>query len=156
MGHMAWTLFKTAIFTVVLPGTIAVYVPHGVSRGAIFNVPRDAIGYAGVVPIVSGIVLYLRCAWDFAAGLGTPAPIDPPKMLVVRGPYRWTRNPMYVAVTSVLVGEWTTTRSAPLGWWALTVFIGFNLFVLLYEEPTLRGKFGEEYERYCRTVPRWI
>jgi hypothetical protein len=89
-------------------------------------------------------------------GRGTPAPIDPPKTLVARGPYRWTRNPMYVAVTSVLIGECMMTRSPSLWRHALAVFVGFNLFVRLYEEPTLREKFGDEYGAYCARVPRWI
>src|SRR5258708_8116656 len=157
MARHLWTLLKTAIFTVVLPGTIAVYLPDALTRGAIFNGPHDAIGYAGVVPLVFGILLYLRCAWDFAiVGLGTPAPIDPPKTLVVRGPYRWTRNPMYVAVVSVLTGECAFTQSATLVRYTLTVFLGFYAFVLFYEEPTLRSKFGAEYTKYCARVPRWI
>jgi protein-S-isoprenylcysteine O-methyltransferase Ste14 len=154
---LAWTLVKTAIFTVVLPGAIAVYLPDAITRGGIFDVPRDPARLAGFVPLVAGAILYLWCAWDFArVGLGTPAPIDPPKTLVARGPYRWTRNPMYVAVISVIAGECVMTRSAPLWRYALAVFAGFYAFVLLYEEPTLRGKFGDEYRAYCARVPRWI
>jgi len=154
---VAWTLVKTAIFTVVLPGTVAVYLPNAVTGGAIMNGPRNAAGYAGLALLAFGLALYLRCAWDFATvGLGTPAPIDPPKTLVARGPYRWTRNPMYVAVTTVLAGEWMMTRSSALGWYVLTVFIAFNAFVMLYEEPTLRAKFGDDYRQYCARVRRWI
>ena len=89
-------------------------------------------------------------------GRGTPAPIDPPKELVARGLYRYVRNPMYVGVMSILVGEALIFASRTLVWYAVTVFIGFNLFVLLYEEPTLRHKFGAAYERYCAAVPRWL
>ena len=89
-------------------------------------------------------------------GLGTPAPIDPPKTLVVRGPYRWTRNPMYVAVLAVLIGECVVTQSAALAEYSVAVFFGFYAFVLFYEEPTLGHKFGDEYRQYCARVPRWI
>jgi protein-S-isoprenylcysteine O-methyltransferase Ste14 len=129
--RLAWTLVKTAIFTVVLPGTIAVYLPDAITRGAVFDVPLDVIQLAGFVPVVAGVLLYIWCAWDFAkVGLGTPAPIDPPKALVARGPYRRTRNPMHVAVLCVIVGECVTTRTALLGWYAFAVFAGFNAFVL--------------------------
>jgi len=157
MFDRAWALFKTAIFTIVVPGTVAVYLPDALTRGAVFAPPSGLAGYAALIPIAFGVVLYARCAWDFSVvGLGTPAPIDPPKALVRRGPYRWTRNPIYVAVTSVLVGEWILTGSSALGWHALAVFVGFNAFVMLYEEPTLREKFGDEYTNYCGRVPRWL
>ena len=141
----------------MVPGTVAVYLPDAITRGAIFSPPGFGLRTAGLVPLVFGVLLYLRCAWDFAVGgLGTPAPIDPPKTLVVRGPYRWTRNPIYVAVTSVIVGECLLTGSTSLWQYALAVFAGFNLFVMLYEEPVLREKFGDQYRQYCARVPRWI
>jgi protein-S-isoprenylcysteine O-methyltransferase Ste14 len=153
----AWALVKTAIFTVLVPGTVGGYVPYRLTRGAVARPPADWIGYVGLLPLAFGVALYLRSAWHFAVtGLGTPAPIDPPKTLVVRGPYRLTRNPMYVAVLSVLVGETLMVRSAVLIEYALAVFAAFYAFVLLYEEPMLRSKFGTEYREYCAHVPRWI
>ena len=157
MGPRIRALIKTAIFTVFVPGTVAVYVPYRLTRGAIAALPGDLVGYLGVLPLVFGIALYLHSAWQFAAvGLGTPAPIDPPKTLVVGGAYRWTRNPLYVAVLSVLLGEFLTVRTVALAEYALAVFAGFFAFVLVYEEPVLRAKFGDAYDHYCARVPRWI
>ena len=87
---------------------------------------------------------------------GTPAPMDPPKELVVVGFYRYVRNPMYVGIILILIGYFLW-----FGYWSLliytaSVFIVIHLFVTLYEEPTLQRKFGESYEKYCRRVPRWI
>src|SRR5919198_1431798 len=89
-------------------------------------------------------------------GLGTPVPFDPPKRLVMRGPYGWTRNPMYVGMISILVGEAVMERSVVLAEYAVAVLIGFFAFVVLYEEPTLRAKFGAAYDEYRGRVPRWI
>ncbi|MFH1538963.1 MAG: isoprenylcysteine carboxylmethyltransferase family protein [bacterium] len=112
---------------------------------------------AGAAIIVPGVLIYLWCAWGFTfIGRGTPAPIDPPKELVAAGLYRYVRNPMYVGVLLVLLGEAVYFGSAALFLYSVIVFIMFNLFIVIYEEPTLKGKFGESYERYCRAVPRWI
>ena len=89
-------------------------------------------------------------------GRGTPAPIAAPKRLVVTGFYRWVRNPMYVAIILVVVGEALVFRSAALLLYAAVLWITFHLFVLLYEEPHLRGRFGPPYEEYVRSVPRWV
>jgi hypothetical protein len=94
---------------------------------------------------------------DFAlAGRGTPAPIDPPRELVVRGLYRVTRNPMYVGVLTVIAaGSWLF-GSVPLAFYAFVVFACFHCFVIGYEEPTLRRSFDGAYQRYCAAVPRWL
>src|SRR5262249_16236541 len=104
-----------------------------------------------------GVLIYLWCAWDFgAAGSGTPAPIDPPKDLVVRGLYKWVRNPMYVGVLSFVIGEAMLFESPLMFGYAFLVFLLFSAFVILYEEPVLRTKFGDSYRRYCEVTPRWI
>jgi hypothetical protein len=90
------------------------------------------------------------------AGRGTPAPIDPPKELVVRGLYRFARNPMYVGVLAVIAGQSWLFGSPPLAIYALAVFACFHVFVIAYEEPTLRRHFDGAYERYCAAVPRWL
>ncbi len=115
-------------------------------------------GAAGWLLIAAGIALYFACAfWGFALrGKGTPLPIDPPKKLVVEGPYGLVRNPMYWSVASVMLGEAAVLHSVALAELALAFFAGVNVFVLLYEEPALRRKFGAEYEEYCRRVPRWL
>ncbi len=151
------TLCKTLIFILVLPATITVYLPYWLLAARPATAQLYAFRYVGLLPILLGVGMNLWCAWDFAVtGRGTPAPIDPPKELVVRGLYRYVRNPMYVGVLSVLLGEALFFATRTLLWYAAIVFVGFNLFVLLYEEPTLRGKFGAAYERYCAAVPRWL
>jgi protein-S-isoprenylcysteine O-methyltransferase Ste14 len=111
------------------------------------------------VPSVLGFAVALRCVWDFGrTGHGTPAPIAPPKRLVVVGFYRYVRNPMYLGFIAGWIGLWIVFGQANLAaiGVALAVVIGVNLFVRFYEEPTLRKMFGAEYEEYCRNVRRWV
>jgi protein-S-isoprenylcysteine O-methyltransferase Ste14 len=108
---------------------------------------------------VLGFAVALRCVWDFGqTGHGTPAPIVPPKKLVVVGFYRYVRNPMYVGFFVGWIGLWVVFGRA--SWQAIAVaaavVLGVALFVQLYEEPTLRKMFGEEYQEYCRNVRRWL
>jgi protein-S-isoprenylcysteine O-methyltransferase Ste14 len=110
---------------------------------------------AGVLGVVcAGLSLY--CAWGFAVhGHGTPAPIDPPKVLVIQGLYRFNRNPMYVGIIGVILSETLFFGSVPLLIYAAFLWFGFHLFVVFYEEPHLRSKFGKKYQEYCQRVPRW-
>jgi protein-S-isoprenylcysteine O-methyltransferase Ste14 len=99
----------------------------------------------------------LWCWYDFAVrGLGTPAPYDPPRNLVVSGPYRVVRNPMYVAGTTFLLGLALITGSAGLAVYAILFWLFTATFVLLYEQPALEHRFGESYLRYRASVPAWI
>ncbi len=151
------TLFKTLLFILVAPATVTIYLPYSLLASRPATAQPGAFRYVGLLPILLGVGVNLWCAWDFAVtGRGTPAPIDPPKELVARGLYAYVRNPMYVGVLSILLGEVLLFASRTLLWYAAAVFVGFNLFVLLYEEPTLRRKFGVAYERYCARVPRWL
>ena len=150
---------KTLLFTVVVPGTVTVLLPYWFlsSEPTVFTTQLGVVRYLGLLPILLGASIYLWCAWDFAAtGKGTPAPIDPPKQLIVRGLYRWVRNPMYVGVLLILLGEALFFASPTLVAYPAAIFGVFHIFVILYEEPTLRGKFGDPYQRYCNSVPRWI
>ena len=152
---MFWRLMKTLLFTLVMPGTIGVYLPQALKHGAAH--PAEPIRYVGEVLFVSGALVYFWCAWDFVSkGLGTPAPIDAPRVLVVKGLYRFTRNPMYVGVTSVIFGQALFYGSRSVTIYGCVVVLGFNLFVLFYEEPMLKRLFGAQYDEYCRNVPRWI
>ena len=116
-------------------------------------------GAASIPFMVLGAILTLWCVWEFAwTGLGTPAPFDPPRRLVVRGPYRWVRNPMYVGVGTFLIGEALALRSITREMLILvaTLWVASSLFILVYEEPALRGLFGKDYENYCKHVRRWV
>ena len=149
-------LFKTFIFTLVVPAAVTIYVPLWLVAPRA-RVRADAAHLAALLPIFLGVCAYVWCAWDFATrGRGTPLPLDPPKELVARGLYRRVRNPMYVGVTAILLGESLLLASPALLWYTVAVVVWFNLFVLFYEEPALRRKFGASYERYCATVPRWL
>jgi protein-S-isoprenylcysteine O-methyltransferase Ste14 len=115
--------------------------------------------WLGAVPSVLGFAVAIRCVWDFGwTGRGTPAPVAPPKRLVVVGFYRYVRNPMYVGFISGWAGLWIVfgraNRAAIVT--AVVTVLAVVLFVALYEEPTLRKTFGAEYEEYCRNVPRWV
>ena len=150
-------VLRTVIFTIVVPGFWTVLMPYWLlPRGV-----RPQLGGAGAFGVLLmglGAALYFLTAfWGFAVrGQGTPAPIDPPKKLVVVGPYRLVRNPMYWAVALVILGEAALFRSIALVVEAILLFTAASLFVLLYEEPALRRKFGAEYDEYCGRVPRWV
>lgn len=150
-------VLRTLIFTVFVPGFWTVALPYLI-------LPSDArpglrgARAAGWLLIGAGVALYFATAfWGFAVrGKGTPLPLDPPRKLVVEGPYRVVRNPMYWAVALVMFGEAAVFRSLLMAEWAAALLVAASLFVLLVEEPSLKKKFGEEYEAYCRNVPRWF
>jgi protein-S-isoprenylcysteine O-methyltransferase Ste14 len=138
---------------VVVPATVVVYVPAQLARSP----GSPALAIVGGVVIAAGLCLVAWCFFDFAArGRGTPAPWDPPRHLVTRGPYRVVRNPMYVGILTTLLGESLFFGSVSLLAWTVVVAITVHLFVVLYEEPGLRDRFGSEYERYLVDVPRWL
>ncbi len=151
---MTSSIVKTVIFTILVPGTVAVVVPHAIGTDASAPNLYSSIGF---LPMALGVAIYRWCAWDFAtAGQGTPAPIDAPKRLVVRGLYRFVRNPMYVGVLTVLFSESIVFRSTRILTYAIVVFVFFHLMVILYEEQALKRKFGASYEEYLKSVPRWM
>ncbi|MGH8222653.1 MAG: methyltransferase family protein [Woeseiaceae bacterium] len=148
-------LAKNLLFTIVVPGTVAVYVPVFAFSHAAVSISPGSLAAGGLLLI--GGSIYLWCLWDFAsAGRGTPAPIDPPKQLVVRGLYRYSRNPMYVGVVSVIFGWALLFQTLSLAVYGLAVAACFHLVVVLYEEPHLKRVFGPSYEQYCSRVGRWL
>lgn len=155
---MLSTLLKTLVFTVFVPGTVTVIIPYLLirSNSPMARTEIGVAGYAGLLLLIPGVLIYLWCAYDFAVSRGTPAPIDPPKELVVRGLYRYIRNPMYVGVLSIVFGVAIWFGSALTAIYGAALWLMFHLFVTFYEEPTLRRLFGESYEQYCREVGRWI
>jgi len=157
MGRLA-ALLGSAVFLVIAPGTLAVYVPWMLTQ---WQMAPPLLGFLpfrviGGLLIALGLPVLLDSFARFALqGLGTPAPIAPPRHLVVTGLYRHVRNPMYVAVTSLIFGQGLLFGNAGLLAYGLVVWLSFHVFVLVYEEPTLRDKFGDEYKTFCAHVRRW-
>ncbi len=146
---------RNILFTIIVPGVGGVLIPWWIlTRGG--AAPTASAWYAAIL-IVLGAALYFLCLWLFASvGRGTPNPLDAPRRFVAVGPYRWVRNPIYIAALLVVIGEAWLFLSLPLLVYAAAMAIFCHLFVIGYEEPTLRRRFGETYEEYLRTVPRWI
>jgi protein-S-isoprenylcysteine O-methyltransferase Ste14 len=115
------------------------------------------VTWIGGIVFLIGAAIYLRCAWEFAVrGLGTPAPIAPTKFLVTTALHRYIRNPMYIGVAIAILGEAAVFRSIHVAEYAGVMLLIAHTFVVLYEEPTLQRQFGESYEEYKRSVPRWL
>lgn len=149
-------ILKTAIFTVIVPGTVALYIPMRII-GGFFTPANGFMAWIGAFIIALGAAVYFRCAWEFAVrGLGTPAPIAPTKFLVTTALHRYVRNPMYIGVAVVILGQAVLFRSFHLVEYATGMLLIAHTFVVMYEEPTLHRQFGESYEEYRRNVPRWI
>jgi protein-S-isoprenylcysteine O-methyltransferase Ste14 len=155
----ASAILGSAIFLVVAPGTIAVYLPWTICR---WHFAPPLLGFfpfriIGVLMITAGLPILLDSFARFAIkGMGTPAPVAPPQHLVVTGLYCHVRNPMYVAVSLLIFGQGLLFGSIGLLEFGVVVWLGFFAFVVFYEEPALRRKFGKEYEEFCARVPRWI
>lgn len=150
-------LLRTFLFTIFVPGAVTILVPYLIlPRGSRWSL--GVRGIAGLILVAAGAVIYLWCAfWAFAqTGGGTPAPIDPPRRLVARGLYKIVRNPMYVGVGTILLGEAIAFHSRGLAIYLAISAVCAHVFVLVYEEPTLQRKFRGEYEEYCAHVNRWI
>jgi protein-S-isoprenylcysteine O-methyltransferase Ste14 len=148
---------RAAIFFLIAPGLVLGGIPYWIlSRRPPALVP-PAQKLAGLLLIAVGLACLLWCFRDFVVrGRGTPAPYDPPKKLVTMGLYRFVRNPMYIALVTVLAGEALFFGARSLGIYAAFAWLAFHLRVLLFEEPRLRELFGAEYEAYRTAVPRWI
>lgn len=148
-------LLKNLLFTLLVPGTVAVFVPLSIAGS---RRPASGAGFAaGIALLALGGAIYAWCVWDFATfGRGTPAPIDEPKKLVVRGLYRFVRNPMYLGVLTTILGWAALFQSMAILRYVAFVALTFHLVVLLYEEPHLRRVFGADYERYCASTGRWL
>ena len=149
---------KTLAHTLLIPGSVLVFVPYLLVRERDPTLLElDAWQLAGAVWIVIGIVIGSWCTFDFMIrGRGTPNPLDPPKLLVQLGFYRYVRNPGYVSVAFILLGETLFFRSVSVAIYAAVLLVGIHLLVVLYEEPILRQRYHESYDEYCRRVPRWI
>lgn len=152
-----WVALRAVVWSALFVGMVAVYIPLRYFAVAPGRVPLTSLpGIGAAILIAAGVALMLACVSEFVArGRGTPAPMDAPRELVVHGPYRLVRNPMYVGMVLALLGELVLAWSSRFAFYIAGWFAIINLFVLLYEEPTLRRRFGEPYERYRQEVGRW-
>jgi protein-S-isoprenylcysteine O-methyltransferase Ste14 len=146
---------RNLAFTIVIPGLGGVLVPWWILEN--HGHAPTAATWAAIPVIAAGAALYAWCVWNFAAvGGGTPGPWDAPSRVVAAGPYRWVRNPIYIAALLVVLGEaWLFTSLALLVYAGIMAVV-FHLFVTGYEEPALGRRFGPTYAEYRRTVPRWL
>lgn len=152
-------LLRAVFFTLLMPGAVLILIPWLLLRGQPSPNVRvvDFPGVLGFLFMAVGAGVLLYCIRDFAvSGRGTLAPVDPPRKLVRVGLYRHVRNPMYLGVVLVLVGESIFFESRVLSFYATIMALVFHLFVVLFEEPGLRALFGHDYEKYRASVPRWI
>ena len=149
----------SALFFAVAPSSVAGLVPWWITRWE-FRPPffdLDATRAVGILLIVAGLPGLVDSFARFALqGLGTPAPIAPTQNLVVTGLYRYVRNPIYVALVAVILGQAVLFGDQRLLLYGVLIWLAFHIFVLAYEEPTLRQSYGAEYESYCANVPRWL
>ena len=151
-------ILGTALFALTAVGIIIVVLPYLITQSG-FGLLYD-IGYVrllGCVPLTAGALIWCFSARHFIVfGLGTPAPVLPPVKLVNGGIFRSVRNPMYLGVLLILLGEAILVQSITLYVYAFVVWLAFHLFVVFYEEPRLKKNFGRIYEEYFNDVPRWI
>jgi protein-S-isoprenylcysteine O-methyltransferase Ste14 len=154
-----FAILGTAAFLVLAPGVVAGLLPWWISG---WHFHAAFLGFTpfrviGGLLIAFGIPILLESFGRFALqGIGTPAPVFPTRHLVVKGFYRYVRNPMYVAVVSVILGQGLLLGNLHLVAYATLVWLTMHLFVVTYEEPTLQESFGAEYKSFCAHVPRWI
>ncbi|MFN2440899.1 MAG: isoprenylcysteine carboxylmethyltransferase family protein [Chitinophagaceae bacterium] len=150
---------RNLFFTILQPGLVAGLIPYWILGEKVKHIahPLQFYHYTGAIIFIIGFAIMLRCIISFAVeGRGTLSPADPTKKLVITGLYKYSRNPMYVGVTMILIGEAIFFQSVNLWIYLIFVFIVFNIFILLHEEPRLRKDFGEEYKQYCQKVRRWV
>ncbi|MGP8252885.1 MAG: methyltransferase family protein [Terracidiphilus sp.] len=153
-----FTIFRAFTYATLFIGFVLIYLPGRLLAWA--GIARPAtLGWAQIAGMTVGsvgAVVALWCVVAFAwIGKGTPAPFDPPRRLVIRGPYRWVRNPMYIGASTALAGAALFYKAMPLAIFVCIFLLVAHLFVVNYEEPTLRRSFGQEYEAYCGQVRRW-
>lgn len=157
---MVSLLLRNLFFTILQPGLVAGLFPYWIlgnqfAKG--FAGPFDWHKYMAILVFAAGFLIMIACILQFAVeGRGTLSPIDPTKRLVIKGLYKYSRNPMYVGVVLILIAETVFFTSRSLLIYSAFIFLCFNLFVILVEEPRLRRDFGSGYSSYCKKVRRWI
>lgn len=158
-----WTFLRHLLSITALPVTIAVFVPLWLARrnAVTFRPPSDLrdglLQLLGAVLLTVGLALFVSSLYHIVMrGQGTLAPWDPPRRLVVRGPYRFVRNPMISGVLFMLFGEALALESSAHVGWAAAFLLLNLIYIPLLEEPQLEARFGDDYRRYRRHVPRFL
>lgn len=153
-------LLRNLIFTILHPGLVVGLFPYFIAKAEFqntFSIPFEFHQILGIIIFLFGFVIMIHCILSFAiVGKGTLSPLDPTKQLVVTGLYKYSRNPMYVGVIMLLIGECLVSQSISLMVYSGIVFIAFNLFIIFREEPRLVKTFGKTYHDYRKSVRRWF
>lgn len=159
MNQRLGPILGSIVFLFVAPGIVAGVIPWAISNWRIGPplLGLEPLRWLGIPVLLLGAVLLVETFARFALqGLGTPAPVAPTRTLVVTGSYRFVRNPMYVAVVSLILGQGLVFGNLAVLGYGLVVWLTVHLFVLAYEEPTLSQSYGAQYDRYRRNVRRWV
>jgi protein-S-isoprenylcysteine O-methyltransferase Ste14 len=153
-------IIRNIFYVLVFPGTVTGVIPFAIAKNQFTDALNQFLSFpvfAGMVMYIAGLSILIYCVSKFITdGAGTLSPTNPTKQLVSKGLYRFSRNPMYIGVLSMLLGESLFCRSVSLLIYSILVFILFNAYVILFEEPRLKKDFGEDYLSYRRIVRRWL
>ncbi|MBV8543609.1 MAG: isoprenylcysteine carboxylmethyltransferase family protein [Acidobacteria bacterium] len=155
MAARLFAVLRSIVVSIIFVSIWTWFVPRWIVGRNAFDETRPF----GWIVIALGVVIAFGCALEFAwRGIGTPAPFDPPRRLVITGLYRWVRNPMYVGLGVLLLGEAITFPRLTITMLVMiaALWLATTIFIITFEEPTLRSKFGDDYAAYCRNVRRWI
>jgi protein-S-isoprenylcysteine O-methyltransferase Ste14 len=151
---------RSFFFTLFHPGIVAGLIPYWILESdclSVFQKSFSFFQYFGIVIFLTGLYGLIDCIIRFALeGNGTLSPLDPTHKIVLSGLYRYTRNPMYISVVFILIGESLFFKSKTLGIYTAGAFFVFNVFIILIEEPRMRRDFGIAYINYCKKVQRWF
>jgi protein-S-isoprenylcysteine O-methyltransferase Ste14 len=159
LSKRLYTSILTFFLTLFYVALMCYFVPRLIlaSDYDLFGLEMNAFLFIGLVPVILGLVILIGFIWGFiVAGTGTPVLYDMPEEMIVRGSYRFVRNPMYVGGLLLLLRQAILFKSFGFLLYLVVLFLLFNLLVVLVEERMLNREFGESYEQYCRSVPRWI
>jgi len=148
---------KSLIFTILQPGVVAIFIPYVLHIYFDSNYQVGVVNWVGIPIFIAGLFIMFWCIYAFIlTGKGTLSPAAPTKQLVTRGLYNYSRNPMYVGVLLMIIGEALYFGSVALFAYLMIVTIGFHLFITLAEEPRLQREFGLAYKEYKQRVRRWV
>ncbi len=152
-------LLRNLLATLLGPVVLTAGIPYALLRAGLAPLP-ETVGLAqaaGVIVMAGGLAIACWCMAAFIfVGRGMPTSLDPPRQLVTHGLYRLTRNPMYGGVLLIVAGEALALESMPMALYTILAWLTLHLFVIHYEEPAMRRRFGDDYARYCRSTPRWL